>query len=501
MKKGGFDVVIGNPPYVRHELLKSYKTYFEKEYQCYSGTADLFSYFYEKSLSLLKKSGYLSFISNTFAKTTGGGAELRHFLKNKSRIISIADFSEQTVFQGITTYPIILILKKDETHGKFQYLKVQENDLMTLNSSMEKKSVLVEQRSLKDDYWSFESGAERKLKQKLLQNQTIRDIYAKCYYGIKTGFNEAFIISGEKRKEIISKNPKESEIIKPFLEGKDIYKWSTPNADKWLILFPKGWTTSNSREKAEADAWRYLESNYSEIANHIRQHEEKASKRYDKGDFWWELRACGYYDLFESPKIIWPNLQSENKFAFDTSGFYINAPSVILPTESKSLLCIVNSKLAWFFLKDICVMRSGGYVEVKPQYFEQLPVIFPSDEEPFNEKTNFILSKNNELHKTKSDFLNFISLELKTQKISRKLSNWTDLNWEQFKEELLKSKSTIQERTLKELKEWQDYFTEQKEKSTEIILEIDRTEKEIDRMVYDLYDLTEEEIRIVEDNT
>ncbi|WP_211435930.1 TaqI-like C-terminal specificity domain-containing protein, partial [Candidatus Kuenenia stuttgartensis] len=101
---------------------------------------------------------------------------------------------------------------------------------------------------------------------------------------------------------------------------------------------------------------------------------EAARKRYDKGEFWWELRNCAYYDLFAKPKIIFPNLQNSNKFAYDISGTYLNAPAVFLPTDAKWLLGILNSKVVWYFLKTICVVRSGGFIEVKPQYFEQIPI-------------------------------------------------------------------------------------------------------------------------------
>jgi hypothetical protein len=485
-------VVIGNPPYVRQELLTPYKPYFEKKYQCYSGTADLFSYFYEKSLILLKKSGYFGFISNTFAKTTGAGAELRHFLKNNSRFISIADFSDQKIFEGITTYPIIPILKKKKSYGKFNYLKVKEDDLLALNSGMEQNSILVDQSSLKDEYWSFESEAERNLKNKILQNQTVREIFGKCYYGIKTGLNDAFIISGDKRKEIISKNPVEGDAIKPLLEGKDIKKWYTPNIDKWLIFTRRGIDINNYpfiKEKLMPFRTRLTPR------NHSSQKIGRKSGKYE----WFEIQdTVSYYNLFETTKIVWPNLQSGNKFFYDTKGFYINAPSVILPTDSKALLCIVNSKLAWFFFKDICVIRSGGYIEVKPQYFEQLPVTLPSDEKPFNEKADIMLSQNKELWELKTDFLNFLKSELKPQKITKKLANWPDSDWDQFKKELAKGRVKIKDLSLKERKEWQEYFTEEKLKAAEIKSAIENTDRKIDLMVYELYGLTLEEIKIVE---
>ena len=128
-----------------------------------------------------------------------------------------------------------------------------------------------------------------------------------------------------------------------------------------------------------------MKETYPEVFKHLEPFQERAIKRYDKGEQWWELRNCAYYDLFEQSKIIFPNLQNSNKFAFDDTGVYLNAPAVFLPTNDKSLLAILNSKVVWHFLKSICVIRSGGYIEVKPQYFEQIPVPHIDD----NTKTVF----------------------------------------------------------------------------------------------------------------
>ena len=172
---------------------------------------------------------------------------------------------------------------------------------------------------------------------------------------------------------------------------------------------------------------------YPEIFKHLEKFKEKATKRYDKGEYWWELRNCAYYELFLNPKIIFPNLQNSNKFAFDYTGVYLNAPAVFLPSNDKALLAILNSKVVWYFLKSVCVIRSGGYIEVKPQYFEQIPIPI------IEEKTKYTL------------------IELVENAIQEKNQN--------------------QEENLKSI------------------------EYHIDQLVYKLYDLTEEEIEIIENNS
>ncbi len=493
MKNGGFDVVIGNPPYVRQELLTPYKPYFSEKYQCYSGTADLYVYFYEKGLSLLRENGFFTYISNSFTKTTGAGIQLRHFLKNSSRFIRFTDFSDVQIFDGATTYPVIIALKKEKKSGKFFYLRVKTEDLSQLPYSMSQKSVTVEQSGLEDSLWKFESERGRNIKEKINAHPVVKNVFGKSYYGIKTGLNEAFIVSDQRRQFFISANPDAKDIMKPFLEGRDLLKWTCSAANKWLIFFPKGWTSNISGCNNEAEAWEYITDKYPGIANHLINFKEKAIKRYDKGEFWWELRACAYYDLFDSPKIVWPNLQSGNKFSMDTKGFYINAPSVILPSDSKLLLCIVNSKLAWFFFKDICAQRSGGYIEMKPQYFEQLPVAVPDDETLLRQKADTMLALNKQLAEQKQNLTEYLTVNHNVESIPQKLQQAENLEFADFIKEVKKKKVNTDDKAVYEsLKDFHSRIRELK-------AEIDQTDREIDKMVYELYDLTEDEIQIVED--
>ena len=163
-------------------------------------------------------------------------------------------------------------------------------------------------------------------------------------------------------------------VLKDVYDGKDLKKWATPQPFKKMIVFECKSTSKNFGKLSEDVAFEKMKDAYPEIISHLEPLKEKGKKRFDKGEFWWELRNCAYYDLFDKPKIIFPNLQNTNKFAFDNTGVYLNAPAVFLPSNDKALLAVLNSKVVWHFLKSICVIRSGGYIEVKPQYFEQIPI-------------------------------------------------------------------------------------------------------------------------------
>ncbi|MDA3937855.1 MAG: restriction endonuclease subunit M, partial [Spirochaetia bacterium] len=217
--------------------------------------------------------------------------------------------------------------------------------------------------------------------------------------------------------------------------------------------------------------------------------------RYDKGDFWWELRNCAYYNLFDKPKIIFPNLQNANKFCLDSEGVYINAPAVFLPVANKTLLCIFNSKIVWEFLKSICVVRSGGYIEVKPQYFEQIPIPELKNEEKFEQKTDEIINNTSEFQVVRSKFTKLLESKFEVEKLSKKLLNWYELDFKGFLKELKKAKIKL---SLSDESEWMQFFNEQKEKAQGLKADIEKTENEIDKMVYELYGLSEDEIAIVE---
>jgi len=422
----GFDVVIGNPPYIRQEQLAAFKTYLKSNYSVFSGTGDLFSYFYERSFNVLSNKGFFCFINNTFDKTNAGKI-LRKYIQEKFSILKHVDFTSVIVFEEATTYPIILLICKVKPNkNELDTLKIEpgEYNLYRENIFEQSSFIKISQQSLDPNYWNFNNKIKSGLLNKILIHKPIVTQYGKCYYGIKTGFNEAFIISKIQKAEFEKGSNSNAELIKPFLEGKDLKKWFTPKIEKWLIFTRRG----TDIEK------------YSSIKYHLEKYKDQLTPKKNPSDKigrkpgsykWFEIQdSVDYYKFFEGSKIVWPNLQNKNKFLFDQEGRYINAPGVIFPTKDKFLLAFLNSSLVWYFLKNICVIRTGGFIEVKPQYFEQIPIPEISDE------------------------------------IKSVLSDKVD--------QLICLKESDPAADMRDL------------------------ESEIDRLVYELYGLTEEEIRIVE---
>jgi len=417
----GFDVVIGNPPYIRQEELGEFKNHLQTNYKVFSSGGDIFSYFYELSHSIMKDKGYFSFINNTFDKTTAGKT-LREFVENNFRFERYIDFTDVVVFEEATTYPIILIAQKANHKSNFKFFKYTKDNFydkeLLFNSSIYTE---VAQDKLNTSAWNFINSFEQNILSKIQKHKTIEEKFGKCFRGIITGLNEAFVTES---------NLGRYKVLKDVYDGKDLKKWATPQPFKKMIVFESKSTSKTFGKLSEEVAFEKMKVAYPEIFNHLEPFTEKAKKRFDKGEFWWELRNCAYYDLFEKPKIIFPNLQNNNKFAFDDTGVYLNAPAVFLPSNDRALLAILNSKVVWHFLKSVCVIRSGGYIEVKPQYFEQIPIPI---------------------------------IEAKTQ------SKLTELA-----EKAIKAKTNNQQADVTEI------------------------ETQIDQLVYQLYELTEDEIAIIE---
>ena len=222
------------------------------------------------------------------------------------------------------------------------------------------------------DSWTILSSLEQSIKRKIDAIGTpLRDWNISINYGIKTGFNDAFIISGELKDQLIALDQKSAEIIRPILRGRDIKRYGYSFADLWLINAHNG-----IKDKSIA---RVEISDYPAIKAHLDTCYEKLAKRADKGDTPYNLRNCAYMDDFSKQKIVWGNLCLSSQFAFIEDEFFINAPSPMIVPGNKYLLAVLNSKLGDWYIRNLGVTRNGGYFEYKPMFVEQLPIPIISD--------------------------------------------------------------------------------------------------------------------------
>ncbi len=255
----GFDVVIGNPPYIRQEAFSSDKPYLQQQYQTYAGTADLFVYFVERGMNILTDGGQFVYILPNKWMRAGYGKNLRNWVSDFT-INSIVDFGDLPVFEEATTYPCIWQMTKQENKTK----TFSSADIQTLNFDTSLASYITEnkfevnQSLLPENGWTLADENVQNLLEKLGSNGTPLHEYVngKIFYGIKTGFNEAFVIDAETREELIKEDTKSTEIIKPFLAGRDIKRYQQPRSDKHLILLRNGDTRKWFGELEESKAWK-----------------------------------------------------------------------------------------------------------------------------------------------------------------------------------------------------------------------------------------------------
>lgn len=508
---GGFDIVIGNPPYVRQELFSDIKTYLEKHYNVYQGTADLYTYFFELSIEKLVNVGglYSIIVANKWMQANYG-KPLRDWLRTK-RIIEIIDFGDLDVFKNVAAYPCIITVSPKSPFKKFRVTQPENLDFPDLNLLVDQTHFNVIHNNLTENSWSLVDESVSKLTDKLkgVGKNLLDFTDSKIFYGIKTGLNEAFVIDQQKRNQIVGKNPKASELIKPFLAGRDIKRYAVNFKDSYLILIPCGWTNDNRKE---VDPWEYLKINFPGISSHLETFKERAAKRSDQGDYWWELRSCAYYDEFNKPKLLLPDISKRGNFVLDRSdNYYLVNTAYIIGNADLYLLGILNSKLITFFYKSISPEVRGGYLRFIYQYLSLIPIAMPDDKT--KKEFEILVERLQNLHTSSKhlidNFIRHFTHSHKITKTSKHLGNWPDIDFGEFIKELnkaIKATNKLQEEGQAPVAalsktdefEWINLFDQNKKKAQDLHTQIDSIEQQIDAMVYELYGLTEEEIRIVE---
>lgn len=382
---GGFDIVIGNPPYVRMEEIKDLKPALSQEYECYTGRSDLYVYFYEQGLRLLKENGYLSYISSNKWLTVNYGVNLRKYLAINSHIHNITDFGELPVFDA-ATFPMIFIAQKCSIEKQstvlFTKVKSLESPYPNISAIVKEQGQILPDTAIKEDNWTLTDQKTANFINKLESQLITLNEYVngKIYWGIKTGLNEAFMIDEQTKNRLINQSPACEKVIKKLIVGDDVRKWKINYQQKYLIYLPHGIDISE----------------YSSVINHLKPYKERLEKRATKQK-WYELQQpqLEYSQCFDQPKIVYPEMAKERRFTLDYKGFFINNKIFTIPLEDKYLLGILNSFVVWNYLKNICSVlgdaEQGGRLELRASYMSKIPI--PKVEEKEKEVIEKLVEK------------------------------------------------------------------------------------------------------------
>ncbi len=441
----GFDLIIGNPPYIRQEELKELKSHLAKNYKVYKGTSDIYTYFYELGFNVLKDSGggVLSYITSNKYTRAGYGEALREFLLKNVKFLEYTDLNGIKVFDSATVDTSILCFEKSKSKdNKFKYLALSNEILKTCayDIGLYKDFAEFSQNSLSKESFTFSDENTSALKAKIERIGTpLKEWYGlNINYGIKTGYNEAFIITTEKRNEILANCKDEAEkertakLIRKMLRGRDIKRYSYEWAGLWVIgTFPS--------LKLDIEQYPALKQYLSQFLPRIEQSGEKGCRK-KTSNKWFETQDnIAYYEEFEKEKIVYPNMNKEFIAFFDNEFFLLNQKCFILSHQSNNkkellyLTALLNSNVNFYYFKQIGAKLGASGYEMSKIFVEKLPIP---------------------------------KINSKNQKIADELINLAD--------EILKAKEQDKNANTQEL------------------------ENKINSIVYKFYNLTEEEIKIIE---
>jgi adenine-specific DNA-methyltransferase len=413
----GFDVVIGNPPYIRQEEVKDLSSYFQTKFKSFSGKSDIYVFFYENSINLLKPNGAINFITSGKFFEASYGKPLIEFLLNSTEIIEIINFNDLPVFEGAAAYPLIYFaIKKSKDDYQFNYFSLNQLPTFSLKEKLSSVDLLSISKSIftQNDFKFVDNRISNIIGKVKIGTVPIKEFCGLPIVGVKTGFNEGFItdLKGDK-------------MVKPYVFGRDIKKYS-PIKPTNKIVFPY------NDDYSIADL-----KEYPEISSFLETQKAKLSQRaiikeglVNKTKCWYEYQQVNKTVDYNTEYIVYPNVSLGNNFTL-TKGSVIDMTGFLIKSNSRYLLAILNSKLIAFLMNIWSISRRGGYLEYKVQYIEKIPIknISENEQKPFIELVEKVL----EGHKNDNDT--------------------TDL------------------------------------------------ESQIDQLVYQLYGLTEEEIKIIENST
>lgn len=497
-EKGGFDVVIGNPPYVHLESIPETSIQLEQlGYKTYNKRGDLYCIFVEKAFQLAKTGGVVSYIMPNKWLQAGYGVELRSYFLDK-HLEKLIDFGDIQIFEGATTYPCIFIGRNDIPSKQLSVSVLNAANANDFNQNVATTEEFFDISQFSNDTWIISSQKDKTLIEKLTNNnQTLKKhIGGEAYRGVLTGLSEAFLIDSKTYQTIIEEDEHAKEHIFPFLQGRNITPYGKAEASSYLILFAKGWTQRKQSFENENEAWNYLKTQYPSIASWLEPFAEKGRKRTDKGDYWWELRACDYYEIFDKPKIMYQKFQVKPCFVYDLNGIYCNDSMWVIPTESKVLLAVLNSRMGWWLITKFCSQIQGGY-QLIWKYFGQIPII-NCDDKYLSAYADTMLSLNQQLQEKRSRFLRRLTENIEGVKITTALQTFDQMDFAAFVAELKKQKIKL---TLQQQDEWDDYFRQYADACHQLTDQIAATDREIDLRVYHLYGLTYGEVLTVDPNT
>ena len=490
--KGGFDIILGNPPYVALQTMREQSEVYAKlGYESFDKNGDLYCLFTERAYNLLKPGGSLTFIMPNKWMLTDYGKGLRSFM-SRTGLRQIINFGDVQFFRDATTYVCIFHTQNAEPADTVQAL--------TLNRKTYHGDFLAEipaglapypNSAFVHEPWIIRPQEHTAVLSKMQQHSPLASLPIEINYGIKTGLNEAFYINDTTRNALIEQDPRSEEIIKPMLRGRDIAAWTNRGEPEWLIN-PHNGIPQENIEPIDINR-------YPAIKTHLDCFWPKLAKRTDKGNTPYNLRSCVYLNKFFEPKIIYSEITSQFPFMFDESGLFVNNKCFIMNSTEQdreymlALTAIFNSNAAKLWIWYNCPELQGGTREIRKVYFEKFPV------PDFTEHKNTLATLAEQRTETEKSlrrytqrFLHRVSAENGGKKLNIKLNDFAELNFSDFlKIAGLKLK-------LAEKDEWEEYFDTACSRIREEQHRARSLDLRLESLIGSLYGFSDEEMNTVQ---
>lgn len=507
--RGGFDVIIGNPPYLRVQGLRGNfekeTVYYERSYASATGRFDIYVLFLEKAFQLINPSGMVSFILPHKFMVSDFGEGIRRFLLKNSAVSSLVHFGSEMVFEEASTYTCIIGLSHGNDSVKYRELKPAaiQFDFQFHDISYE---------SLSNGKWNFHGEDTGLVFQRMnSMPRKASDVFSAIRVGVDTGADDLFLLTGKVvsdrfigfSERVGGEVVLESSIVRPVLRGENVKKYSSLDT-AYYVVYPHYEKDGKTYPYDEEELASMFPLTYSYFLPYKEELVRKKIHKKTNPKFWFSLHRSREISLFEKEKIVTPETSLGGNMTIDNAGYCHNTQVYSLvkrddvALDNKFLLALLNSSLLWFYLQNTGAVLRGGYFRFKTKYLEPfpLPEDIPNEEQqPFIERVESVIHHTALLQDVQSQLSGLLVNKFCIDKLSVKLQKWYQLDFKQFLGELKKAKVVL---SLPEEAEWMSYFSDQKRKAEHYMSIIQDLNRQLDSLTYTLYGLTEEEAKMVE---
>jgi hypothetical protein len=380
----GFDVILGNPPWVRQELLKPIKQLLAV-FKSFASTADSSVYFLERATQTTRPGGRVAVLTPNKWFRANYAEPLRRILRERCRFHLLVDFGHsRNLFPDADTFPASVTFEvtpssvPDDEFAQFVRAHDSDRERCSLSELIQKQAIRVPHGNLRPDRWQLEEAAASDLLNRLLKTgQTLETLLTRpLLSGIKTGYNEAFYVETSLRDQIVTEDPNSEILFKKFIRGRDVKRWRPRWDGQWHIVIAssqnRDWPWSAAKNEVEAES--IFARTFPPVHSHLKKYEKALRDRQDQGHYWWELRACDYYHDLTQPKIVVQVIAYYSQFALDTEGHVISDKSIFIPTGDLYLLAILNSRVMWWVLNRTLQHMKDEGLNVAVHHVKRLPM-------------------------------------------------------------------------------------------------------------------------------